>query len=474
MAKQTLKDIIVVLPGILGSVLKKNGNDLWISGTSALSNVVAARSWNTELPLTSDSGKPEAADDGVEAVGILKGIGIVPGFWKWDGLGYTRLLQAIEENFKTVRALPGENKLANVIEFPYDWRRDNRYTAQWLCHTVTKFLEQWREKNKNKDAKVIFIAHSMGGLVARYYLDVLGGWQDCRALITLGTPFRGSPLAAGALANGNRILGIIDVSDALRTMDSPYQLLPRYRFVLNTNEYHSMSELQDLPNIDASRINRAMEFHQEIDQAVLNRQGKLGYPIYPFAGIGQSTDQSLVYRDGKLSLSGDRPRDIPDAFYDGDSIVPLVSAIPREMNTEAEKVFYINEKHGSLQGNDIVLNNLTKMLLAMEVSGLEALLGSVAHERSPALSLEVKDLYNFGETVQVKVQVAQTAVVEKIFLHLGGENGIRILRQQMHREGNGWICLLPNLQSGAYWVEAKTVTSQGEASARDVFAIAEA
>ncbi|MBC7880755.1 MAG: hypothetical protein H7Y37_05420 [Anaerolineae bacterium] len=249
MTKQNLKDIVVILPGILGSVLQKNGKDLWISGTSALANVAAAKSWNTELRLLNDSGKPEEAGDGVKAVGILRGIGIVPGFWKWDGLGYTRLLQVIEENFKTVRALPEEGKLANLIEFPYDWRRDNRFTAQWLSITVAKFLGQWREKSGNKDAKAIFIVHSMGGLVARYYLDVLGGWQNCRALITLGTPFRGSPLAAGALSNGNRILGIIDVSDALRTMDSPYQLLPSYRFVLNENEYHSLSGLQALPNI---------------------------------------------------------------------------------------------------------------------------------------------------------------------------------------------------------------------------------
>jgi hypothetical protein len=36
----------------------------------------------------------------------------------------------------------------------------------------------------------------MGGLVARYYLEVLGGWEKCRALFTFGTPHRGSLNAA--------------------------------------------------------------------------------------------------------------------------------------------------------------------------------------------------------------------------------------------------------------------------------------
>ena len=42
---------------------------------------------------------------------------------------------------------------------------------------------------------MIVVAHSMGGLVARYWMGPLGGWRVCRALITLGTPHRGAPKA---------------------------------------------------------------------------------------------------------------------------------------------------------------------------------------------------------------------------------------------------------------------------------------
>ena len=39
------------------------------------------------------------------------------------------------------------------------------------------------------------IGHSGGGLVAAYYVKKLGGWRRTRAVVTLGTPHRGTPRA---------------------------------------------------------------------------------------------------------------------------------------------------------------------------------------------------------------------------------------------------------------------------------------
>ncbi|HEY7725716.1 MAG TPA: alpha/beta fold hydrolase [Anaeromyxobacteraceae bacterium] len=43
------------------------------------------------------------------------------------------------------------------------------------------------------------VGHSQGGLVGAWYVKKLGGWRRARALITLGTPHRGAPLAVAAL-----------------------------------------------------------------------------------------------------------------------------------------------------------------------------------------------------------------------------------------------------------------------------------
>jgi pimeloyl-ACP methyl ester carboxylesterase len=39
------------------------------------------------------------------------------------------------------------------------------------------------------------VGHSKGGLIASYYVKKLGGWRRTRAVVTLGTPYRGTPLA---------------------------------------------------------------------------------------------------------------------------------------------------------------------------------------------------------------------------------------------------------------------------------------
>jgi triacylglycerol lipase len=39
------------------------------------------------------------------------------------------------------------------------------------------------------------IGHSKGGLIATYYVKKLGGWRRTRAVLTLGTPHRGTPRA---------------------------------------------------------------------------------------------------------------------------------------------------------------------------------------------------------------------------------------------------------------------------------------
>jgi triacylglycerol lipase len=39
------------------------------------------------------------------------------------------------------------------------------------------------------------VGHSKGGLVAAYYVKKLGGWRRARAVLMLGTPFHGTPMA---------------------------------------------------------------------------------------------------------------------------------------------------------------------------------------------------------------------------------------------------------------------------------------
>jgi len=54
-------------------------------------------------------------------------------------------------------------------------------------------IEQW--KSERNVSKVDIVAHSMGGLVARFYIEWYSGARNVRSLTMLGTPNRGTPLA---------------------------------------------------------------------------------------------------------------------------------------------------------------------------------------------------------------------------------------------------------------------------------------
>ncbi len=62
------------------------------------------------------------------------------------------------------------------------------YYAEQLKEKVDDILE------KTGHEKIILIAHSMGGLLARYYIDFLNGKSYVEKLITLGTPHNGTQL----------------------------------------------------------------------------------------------------------------------------------------------------------------------------------------------------------------------------------------------------------------------------------------
>ncbi len=59
---------------------------------------------------------------------------------------------------------PTDSLKDKFFVFPYDWRRDNVETARILVQK----LEALKRKTGEKDIKFDIVAHSMGGLIARY------------------------------------------------------------------------------------------------------------------------------------------------------------------------------------------------------------------------------------------------------------------------------------------------------------------
>ena len=128
---EQLRDVVVVLPGIMGSVLRDaHGDDVWkLSAGSILKGVLGRGKAIKRLQLPEGIGDDHPGD-GVTATALMPDMHVVPGIWTVT-IGYERMLSWFRESFDVVEADPRHpERVANFVQFPYDWRLSNRYNAR--------------------------------------------------------------------------------------------------------------------------------------------------------------------------------------------------------------------------------------------------------------------------------------------------------------------------------------------------------
>ena len=110
--------------------------------------------------------------------------------------GFDNLIATLKAN--------GYTDGVTLFTFPYDWHKSNVDTAALLKGKIDQV------KQVCGCDKVDLVAHSMGGLVARQYIQSSGYGHDVRNLIFLGTPQLGSPKAYLMWAGGENDLDSYD------------------------------------------------------------------------------------------------------------------------------------------------------------------------------------------------------------------------------------------------------------------------
>lgn len=440
MPKRPMSDVIVMLPGITGSVLSRDGKDVWaVSGGAALRAVLSLGRNIKQLELADDPPDVEDLGDGVTAPRLMPDIHLIPGLWKIDG--YSKIETALFASYELERG-------KNYFPFPYDWRRDNRVHASRLARESERWLKDWREHSGNADAKLVLLGHSMGGLIARYYLEALDGWRTTKALVTFGTPYRGSVNALDFLVHGfKKGIGpvkLIDLSDMLRSFGSVHQLLPEYACVDAGTSLQRIKDLAPLEGINPERLAASVEFHQTIaDRAAAHADDdeymRERYRVHPIVGIRQPTNQSARLRDGQLKIL----KTYEGEDTDGDGTVPKQSATPIEWIGQGVETFAA-ERHASLQNFDPVLVQVDGVLRNEKITF-----------RAPPvqLSLDLDDMYERGEPIRIAARsdqpdIALSAVVSD------KTSGTEVGRGSATNNDGDWQTIeMPPLPAGTYSVE---------------------
>ena len=443
--RQPMSDVIVLLPGIMGSALHRHGKPVWaLSGGAALRALLSRGQSIRDLALEEDDPVKPVLDDGVEVAGLMPDLHTLPRLWKIDG--YDAISERIKQSFDVAE---GEN----YFEFAYDWRRGNEAAARRLRTESEEWLDRWKQAG-HPEAKLVLVAHSMGGLVSRFFLEVLGGRADTRALITFGTPFRGSIAALGNLVNGVEY-GPLELTEMVRSFNSIYQLLPLWPcYDPGDGSLRRLTEVDALPNLDRQRLLEAKEFHDTIERCRAGGGG--GYRIYPVRGNHQPTYQSARLAGERLELLEHRGgRD-----GSGDGTVPFGSSLPLEEDDPSYGMISATQ-HGSLQNGVAALDHLEGVLRGLKVD-----LSRYRSIRTP-VALRVEDLYAAAEPVRLLARTADPR--RELRAELEHAESGEVLPVAMEPTDDGWWSAEPGrLAEGAWRVK---VSGQGASPARDAFLV---
>jgi pimeloyl-ACP methyl ester carboxylesterase len=352
---------VIVIPGILGSELinPKTGEKVWPS---------AFRTSQEGLPISPDLAANR--DDLVpgKIIEVVKLARVLPEVYVYrDLLEALRRYAGYREGDWTNPSVDGDQDTFYV--FPYDWRQDNVSNARVLVNRIS----QLKTKLQRPDLKFNIVAHSMGGLIARYaamYGDadlppgdgpIQPTWLGAahiNKIVMIGTPNEGSADAFSTLVEGYSIteglrrrvplLNKLTAEDVVRT-PSVFQLLPhgnavkfldenlqpltvdlydpdvwerygwsaiysspefRRRYVESVGTDGSNGRSEDeLDAYLAATLHRARRFHEALD--AVNDSGS---PVVLLA-IGGDCEETLsspvVYRDDKKNrwVTLTRPRE---------------------------------------------------------------------------------------------------------------------------------------------------------------------
>jgi pimeloyl-ACP methyl ester carboxylesterase len=219
---------LIVIPGTFGSSLRdtRSGEEIWPRSNSRL---LVSKYGSLELDI--DPVTLEPVTHGVEAFDIFE-----------EGLGqdfYGQVLQMLRRAGGYVRCGPCEEPRPgrrNFYVYPFDFRLDSVAAARGLH----ELIERIRKHCGNPRQVVDILAHSNGGLIARYYArygtavlpesgsfsPTYAGAPAIRRLLQVGTPNLGTIQAALTLLRGEEV-GLRNIPpEVMATCSAPPQIMP--------------------------------------------------------------------------------------------------------------------------------------------------------------------------------------------------------------------------------------------------------
>jgi len=463
--------LIVVVPGIGGSRLARPGEPTDVVWDAGLGSIAGLGSASGRL---SRDVSPRLEPVGVTSSATLLGFTVVA--------GYESLLKALDE-FGPVddRGDPhAPHRGAGVVVAPYDFRWGIKDAARRLDAVVAAHLDGYSEAERAR--RVVVVGHSMGGLVARYWLGVMQRWRWCRALVTVGTPHRGAPKALHWMVNG--ILGgaLVGPTRLVREWPSVAELLPRYRAVQDTRTGelcypHEVRDRHGSPLPELAGAEAGYGVHREIEDA-WDAMPAAGPEMVSFLGWSHPTLDDATWDGSRMRVSKTPPAWMDRTGWErdfGDGTVPAVSAVPIEKSSDQNSLNRVQERHLPM----VNTSGLIGLLRAYAGRAtLEWMRGDESAAHPPTLGLDVEEVNPAGEPLPVAVTVREVAgdlsgqsVVAA--LTPAGDLTAEPVEVLLEWDGTRFVGQFPTPTPGLYKVKvvARIVPGPGRLAADDTVAV---
>lgn len=321
-------EILVFIPGILGSELWDGADRVWPGSTwEAIKGFSDARFQQLLKPGLTPGDIVRSAAGGL--IGIYD--------------NWIAAFEAISRGGQPLfRENPGAGKTKTLYAFPYDWRVDLTVTATHLADFLDSIVATMA------DADVKLVCHSMGGVLARYYLEsgtfeARTAFKHISLLATLGTPHNGATVAyAGATGLDKTTFLSIDQTRELANDPrylSLYQLFPdkSHSFIWSRDP---KSSSKDYAADDPALVKKFSLTSAGLTAWATMRAGLTGnrpktVRYFYIVGSRQETLVRLLW-DGSTLV----PVELEDA---GDGTVPLQGAMDTATQSE-----FVGKSHASL------------------------------------------------------------------------------------------------------------------------------
>ena len=172
---------VIFIHGFLGARLrdKDTGECVWGDFTGRQIMDGFTRKHFLQLAYPMELGKPLAElPNNLEAVQLLRNMKVKVMAMNFRMVTYQSIINILSEAgyVPECMPLPENKKFYSLFAFYYDWRDDITENSKRLHHFIMlrkKYLQKKYEKYygiKNFDVQFDIVAHSMGGLLTRYYL----------------------------------------------------------------------------------------------------------------------------------------------------------------------------------------------------------------------------------------------------------------------------------------------------------------